>query len=283
VKVDSRALAGIERKITRAHEHFGCLHDEMAAWDARRPWRLVPEIHDQGPKHFFRLRFLEPIPIDWAVILGEGIHDLRSALDQAVYWLTVDWSREPLKNSSFPVNIRRADFEKRRKNGAWTNDSGMHKIRGIGPGPQAFIEALQPYPQRYRSFYCRDLRTIHDLWNQDKHRLVHLWGLRFRDPQLRLPKYVAPESAVQIDRRILQDCAIVLKILCVAPNMDVQVKGEIGTDLAFYSGKRTSGGTNESLWDIGSTVADIIRKLVKSIGRQDRPISTAVWTVKTNS
>jgi hypothetical protein len=280
VKVDSRALTGIERKIARAHEHFGFLHDEMAAWDARRPWRLVPEIHDQGRKHFYRLRFLEPIPIDWAVILGEGIHDLRSALDQAVYWLTVDWSREPLKNSSFPVNIRRADFDKRRKNGTWTNDSGMHKIRGIGPAPQAFIEALQPYPQRYRSFYCRDLRTIHDLWNQDKHRLVHLWGLRFRDPQLRLPKYIAPESAVQIDRRILQDRAIVLKILCRAPNLDVQVKGEIGADLAFYSGKRTSGGTNESLWDIASTVADIIRKLVNATGHQDRPISTVVWTAK---
>jgi hypothetical protein len=284
MKVDPHALAGIERKIARAHEHFGLLHDEMSAWDARRPWRLVPEIHDQGSKHFFRLRFLEPIPIDWAVILGEGIHDLRSALDQVVYWLTVDWSRTEFDGSAFPVYKRRAGFcqwDKRRK--AWSRSSGMYKIRGVGPGPQAFIEALQPYPQRYRRFYCRDLWTVHDLWNQDKHRLVHLWGLRFREPQLRLSKYIAAESAVQIDRRILQDRAIVLKILCRAPNLDVQVKGEIGADLTFYSGKRTSGGANESLWDITSTVADIIRKLVNAIGRQNQSINTTVWTAKTNS
>ncbi len=280
MKVDSRALAGIERKVTRAHEHFGFLHDEMAAWNARRPWRLVPEIHDQGRKHFYRLRFLEPIPIDWAVILGEAIHDLQSALDQCIYWLGVDWTRHEVPFCSFPVFTSRKLFYERTKGGAWSRRSGMNKIRGIGPGPQAFVEALQPYPQRYRRFYCRDVRTVHDLWNQDKHRLVHLWGLRFRDPQLRLAQYIAAESAVQFDRRILQDRAIVLKILCRAPNLDVQVKGEIGADLAFYSGKRTSGGTNESLWDIASTVADIIRKLVNAIGRQDRPISTAVWTAK---
>jgi hypothetical protein len=281
VKVDPRALAGIERKITRANEHFGRLHAEMSAWDARRPWRLVPEVHDNGRKHFYRLRLLEPIPVDWAVILGEAIHDLRSALDQTVYWLTVDWSGKPLERSSFPVYTKRAPFYQRTKKGPWSRGSGMYKIGGIGPGPQAFIEALQPYPQRYRWFYCRDLRTIHDLWNQDKHRLVHLWGLRLRDPQLRLSKHIAAESAVQIDRRILQDRAIMLKILCRAPNLDVKVKGEIGVDLAFYSGKRKSGGVNESLLDIANTVADIIRKLTNAIGRQDRPINLAAWTTKT--
>jgi hypothetical protein len=283
VKVDPRALAGIERKIARADEHFRRLHAEMSAWDARRPWRLVPEIHDKGRKHFHRLRFLEPVPIDWAVILGEAIHDLRSALDQAIYWLTVDWTGSELPLSSFPVYRRRSNFYQRTKKGIWSSSGGMYKIRGIGPGPQAFVEALQPYPQRYRRFYCRDLRTVHDLWNQDKHRLVHLWGLRFREPQLRLSKYIAAESAIQIDRRILQDRAIVLKILCRAPNLDVQVKGEIGADLAFYSGKRTSGGTNESLWDIASTIADIARKLTNTIGRQGEPINLTTWTTKATS
>jgi hypothetical protein len=284
VKVDPRALKGIERKIARANEHFGRLHGEMSAWDGRHPggmpaWRLAPEVHDQGRKHFYRLRFLQPIPIDWAVILGEAIHDLRSALDQVVYWLTVDWSGKPLKNSSFPVNTRKAQFEKRRKNGAWTNDSGMYKIRGVGPGPQAFIEALQPYPQRYRRFYCRDLRTVHDLWNQDKHRLVHLFGLRFRQPDLRLPQNIAEDCVFHVDRRVLQDGAIPLKLICGTPHQNVEVRGEIGADLAFYSGKRR-GGARESLWDTASTVADIIRKLLNAVGRQGHAINLAAWTVK---
>jgi hypothetical protein len=171
MKVDPRALAGIERKVARANEHFGRLHTEMAAWEAGhpdrvRPWVLTPEVHDHGSKHFYRLRFIKPIPIDWAIILGEAIHDLRSALDQIVYWLTVDWTGTPLRGSSFPVYTRRANFfQQAKKTAAWSTSGGMYKIRGVGPGPQAFIEALQPYPQRYRRFYYRDLRTVHDLWN----------------------------------------------------------------------------------------------------------------------
>jgi hypothetical protein len=281
VKVDPRALAGIERKITRANEHFGRLHAEMSAWDARGPgglppWGLVPEVHDNGRKHFYRLGFHRPIPIDWAVILGEAIHDLRSALDQAVYWLTVDWASEPLKGSSFPVYTRKANFAQRTKKGQWSSSGGMYKIRGVGPGPQAFIEALQPYPQRYRRFYCRDLRTVHDLWNQDKHRLVHLWGMRFREPQLRHPNYV---TGIHIDRRVLHERAIVMKVFCRTPQPQVEMVGEIGADLAFMSGKRRGGG-NQSLWDTASTVADIILKLLNAIGRQDQPINLAVWTAK---
>jgi hypothetical protein len=243
----------------------------MSAWDARDPgsprhWGFVQEIHDKGRKHFFRLRFADPIPVDWAVILGEAIHDLRSALDQVVYWLTVDWTRKPLKGSAFPVCTSTATFA-----------SARRKIRGIGPGPQAFIEALQPYPQRYRRFYCRDLRTVHDLWNHDKHRLVHLWGLRFRYPNLRLAE--PPGGTLHGDRRVLHDGAIVLKALCPTPYPKVKVEGEVGADLAFHSGKRRGGG-QESLWDTASTVADIICKLTNAVDQQDRPINLHVWTAK---
>jgi hypothetical protein len=69
VKVDPRALEGIERKIARADEHFRVLTDEMRTWSERKPWRFPYEVHDHGRKHFFRLQLAEPIPIDWAVTL----------------------------------------------------------------------------------------------------------------------------------------------------------------------------------------------------------------------
>lgn len=272
---------GIEGKIARADEHFRVLHDEMSAWQTRRPWGLVPEVHDQGRKHFYRLRFRESIPVGWAVILGEAIHDLRSALDQSIYWLTVDWEGHELRGSSFPVYTQRVNFYQRaKKTGAWSSSGGMYKIRGIGPGPQAFIEALQPYPQRYRRFYCGDLRTIHDLWNQDKHRLVHLWGLRFREPQLRVPQDIASDCVIGVDRRVLHDGAIVLNIACSAPHSQMQMGGEIGSDLTFASGKRRSGGRNELLWDTAGTVIDVIRKLINAVGRQEEPINLTTWTAK---
>jgi hypothetical protein len=256
----------------------------MTAWDARQPgglppWRLAAEVHDDGRKHFYRLRLLKPIPVDWAVILGEAIHDLRSALDQAVYWLTVDWTGRPLKGTQFPVYTRKANFEQwSKKQRAWSSSGGMYKIRGIGPGPQAFIEALQPYPQRFRRFYCWDVRAVHDLWNQDKHRLVQAWGMRFREPQLLLPQRLAQDCVIGVDRRVLQEGAIVLTILCGTPHAHVEMHGEIGADLTFTSGKRRRRGSNKMLWDTVSTVADVIRKLVNAIGRQEAPINLAAWS-----
>lgn len=282
MKVDPRAIAGIGEKVARAHHHLCVLHDEMRAWDARHPWRLAPpEIHDHGREHVFRLRLDEAIPVGWAVTLGEALHDLRSALDQSIYWLTVDAKRKPLDSTSFPVYRTRRDFEawsKRRK--AWSTTGGMHKIRGIGPGPHAFVEALQPYPQRYRRAQCYELRLLHDLWNQDKHRLVHLWGLRFVDEQLRFPKHIDADCSVGVYRRILHDGAVALRITCGSPHADVQMVGEMTAAISVKAGKRASGG-QVGLWGIYWTAADVIGKLVDAIGQQSRPINLTTWTATT--
>jgi hypothetical protein len=277
VKVDPRALLGIERKIARAEQHLGALYDEMATWSAGQPWGLFEEVHDQGRKHFWRLRLQRPIPVDWAVVLGEVIHNLRSALDQAVYWLTVDWTGGELPLSSFPVYTRRSSFYQRTKKGTWSSTAGMYKIRGIGRGPQAFIEALQPYPQRYRRPYCLDLRLIQDLWNQDKHRLVHLWGLRFGDAQVRLDQRFIADCVVGLDRRLLHDGAIVLTVTCDPPHPEVKVQGELSGVLSIYGGKH-AGGPSVGLLDMQRTAVDVIRKLTNAIGRQNDPINLAVWT-----
>jgi hypothetical protein len=179
------------------------------------------------------------------------------------------------------VYTRKANFYQRtKKTGEWSSSGGMYKIRGIGPGPQAFIEALQPYPQRYRRFYCRDLRAVHDLWNQDKHRLVHLWGLRFREPQLRFAPNIVADCAIGVDRRVLHDGAIVLTFACRTPHAEMQMVGEIGSDLTFMSGKSRSAPRNQLLWDTAGTVADVIRKLISAIGQQTQPINLTTWTAK---
>jgi hypothetical protein len=101
--------------------------------------------------------------------------------------------------------------------------------------------------------------------------------MRFRDPQLTWPPYV---EAVGINRRVLQERAVVLKFTCSPPQSHVQVGGEIGADLSFYSGKRRSGGPNEIFWDTVGTVEDVVRKLIGAIGRQEQPISRHIWTHK---
>jgi len=136
------------------------------------------EVHDEGRKHLWRLRMDAEIPVEWAVILGEIVHNLRSALDQSVY-CSASTDQEARPRIGLPRLHLKSAFAQRKKKSTteWSSTSGMYKIRGIGPGPHAFIEALQPYPQRCGQRRDRlALRLLHDFWNQDKHRLVHLWG-----------------------------------------------------------------------------------------------------------
>ena len=274
MKVDPRALAGIDIKIARASKHLDALHGEMVAWDQRRPWRLSHEVHDNGRKHLFRLRYEEEIPVEWAVVLGEIIHNLRSALDQSVYWLGVDWTGKPVPGSSFPVYVRKANFAERSKRSkAWSSTSGMHKIRGIGPGPHAFVEALQPYPQRCgRRRECLALRLLHDFWNQDKHRLVHLWGLRVTDDKMELPVKIADDCVLGIDRRIRHEGAIVMRLICDPPHPEVQMSGELTAFLSIQAGKQ-AGGATMSLLEMLRITARVVRNLTDAVGHQADPVS----------
>jgi hypothetical protein len=276
LKVDQRALAGIDRKIARADEHFRTLNREMEAWFTDGPYRLLPEEYDEGRKHFYRLKLPKPIPLDWAVIMGEAIHDLRSALDQCVYWLGVDSTRSEVPFSSFPVYNSKSAFYERDSKGAWTRRSGMNKIRGIGPGPQAFIEDLQPYPQRYRRFDCVAVGTMHDLWNQDKHRLVHLWGMHFKDEQFRFAQDIAADCVVSLKRGVLHDGAIVMTITCDPPHTEMEVRrkvtGKINGQPVIKGGNRAGGATLRPR-DLHSAIAGVVQKLVGAIGHQDDPIN----------
>lgn len=286
MKVDQRGIEAIRLKVDRAYEHFTCLHAEMRTWDNfgtnNRPWVLLPEVHENGRKHWYRVRFLKPMPVEWAVILGEALHDLRSALDQAVYWLTIDWIGKRLDGTAFPVCRKRAHFTKAHSRGPYkglpTRDSGLYKVRGLGPGPLAFVEALQPYPQRWRSDHVFAIKALNELWNQDKHRLVHLFGLHFANPQVRFHKTVAPDIAVLFDNRVKHDHAIVLKLLCDPPHPQVEMLGQIWGAPSIFAGQRAHGA-NLNMWDIAGHVVDVINKLVAAIGRQTRPINSRVWSV----
>jgi hypothetical protein len=154
----------------------------------------------------------------------------------------------------------------------------MYKIRGIGPGPHAFIEAVQPYPQRWRNDYCFAVKVLNDLWNQDKHRLVHLWGLRFHDPKISLaPGQAALDCGVYFDARVRHENAIVLKVVCTTPHPEMKMNSQVASSLVFAAGKGKRGGSY-SLWDIARCNIDIINKLIGAIGHQDRPINIAIWT-----
>src|SRR3954452_1429230 len=75
-------------KVDRATAHYADLKARIDAWFASDPYRLESVIADDRCNWTLYLRVDRPPRlVEWATILGDCLHNLRSALDAAVWEL----------------------------------------------------------------------------------------------------------------------------------------------------------------------------------------------------
>lgn len=75
-------MLGPKLKLDRARQHIGELKRQAAAFGKRRPYRIVLEAADKPHMVKFTVRIRENIPKYLAPIVGDIVHNMRSALDQ---------------------------------------------------------------------------------------------------------------------------------------------------------------------------------------------------------
>lgn len=154
-----------ELRLDRAFHHLQSLKAEVARWKEKRPYRVVNEGDADSVYKFVKVRVLEDPPPVLGSIVGDCVHNLRSALDNLVYGLAESRNGGPLppeieNRPEFPVFRDRAKFLSKGKN----------RIRDIAPVAQTIIQGLQPY-RRGRVYWNDPLWQLHELSNRDKHRL----------------------------------------------------------------------------------------------------------------
>jgi hypothetical protein len=159
-----------ELKLDRARNHLQALEYESDAWLDSKPYRLTEE---PGTRRYEKVLFaelLQPVPSRLAPIIGDCVHNLRSALDNLAYELAIAYTGEPLptnieKSSGFPILFRDNEGSKKRVN---------HMIRGMHPEAQAIIRRLQPHRPTDNASPADPLWLLNELSNKDKHRFPHL-------------------------------------------------------------------------------------------------------------
>jgi hypothetical protein len=111
---------------------------------------------------------LPPPPTRWSLIVGDCVHNLRSALDHLVYQLVIASGVTPKErnNLQFPICFKPSQWE--------TN--GGSKLLGMKPEWQRAVENLQPHKRRNEPTIAgqHPLEVIATLDNTDKHRELHL-------------------------------------------------------------------------------------------------------------
>jgi hypothetical protein len=147
-------------KLRRGKEHLYVLEAETRKfWDSD-PYTLVHERNGQDFPNLLRFKLTQPIPYHtWGLILGDAVHNVRSALDYIVWRLAGSHLED--RTSMFPIYAIEDN---------WKNTQWRFKEWPIHPGALAYIQSLQPYarpdPKRAKLWILQEFDA------RDKHKLI---------------------------------------------------------------------------------------------------------------
>ncbi len=94
-------LTGVWAKLKQADSHIIQLEHEVVGYLQRNPYGVAIEDRpEMGKRVAVVLEITEPIPAVIPLVLGDAVHNLRSALDHLAYQAVPESSRE---NAAFPI------------------------------------------------------------------------------------------------------------------------------------------------------------------------------------
>lgn len=214
----------VRLKIDWAEKHLDALDAEIDRWNSgpRKPRRLT-RICDGVPSTEFRaqIRFDPPIPDTLPMIIGDAVHNLRSALDHLACALAE--LENPTASETghfgveFPIYITEGEFNRR----------GAAKIKKLATAAHDEIKSLQPYHAGDDARLQR-LWVLHQLDIIDKHRQISIMGGRYSLPANFTPQALQGNEFVFEGRIYVPfNDGDIIRILGVDPEFEPDMTGTI--------------------------------------------------------
>lgn len=153
-------------KVERAQEHLASLSAEVRAYLESKPYAVSIRRDPQSRRLIYFVASVRPAPKRLSALLGDTIHNLRSALDHLAFQLVwVATGKSPSNHVYFPIADDRSKYiEQRRK-----------QLKGATPAAIAAVDGLSPYKGGND-----ELWLLHKLNNVDKHRVLITAGSAFQ-------------------------------------------------------------------------------------------------------
>jgi hypothetical protein len=155
--VQDTACNGPRAKIDRTNSHIKGLQTEINQFLARQPYRIFVQNDTEVRQNRLCCEVRELAPVSFGLIVGDAIHNLRTALDILANDLVVFCTGKPDQEVYFPIYNDAATFESR----------GVKRIEGASPAIIDLLRSVQPYNSGDNA-----LRCLHDLDIRDKHKLI---------------------------------------------------------------------------------------------------------------
>jgi len=247
-------------KLGRAKEHLDALDESVRVFSVRYPYTLSPEFDAQQGDYALYFRQQKLIPRIWSLVLGDTIHNIRSALDNLVYLLGVRHSGAPrtkreVERPQFVIADTPGDFA----------IQASRRLFCLSPQAQAVTEGLQPY-QSAPGSAGNPLALLRDLNDIDKQRHLVLAYANLLAGTVRIAGPGIPPDGISILVRtgILEDGTVVARYTLPASVKYANVDVESGMVFQFSLADSGQQGTSLSrLSANGSmTIFDYLRMRV---------------------
>lgn len=155
-------LDGPRLKVVRAREHLEALQDHESRFFLESdPYSITQDFDRKAGKRIYRIAVLKNPPLRrFAALIGDCVHNLRSALDHLVWQLSEDSSGAAERDTitQFPIFRYEGLYE----------SSGLRQVARVGERAASVIRLLQPF--HHDQPLLHPLWFVHDLDIRDKHR-----------------------------------------------------------------------------------------------------------------
>jgi len=152
-------------KIAHASKLFLALKSDVATWVGARPYSEIANFSDDRLQWSLHLKVGAPPPTqDWSAQVGDTLHNLRSALNAAI-WDYANRNRQEIRHPKlvqFPIVEGAND---------WPNEA-KKRLQGIAPEIVERIKNIQPFNRPLEERAQDALLLLENLNNHDKHRSV---------------------------------------------------------------------------------------------------------------
>jgi hypothetical protein len=267
-------LVGCLLKMQRAEKHFQELQNTVKAFVGSDPYAVVNE-PDAKPKHYVaRLKIEREPPPELSPIIGDIIHNARSALDHLVWLLIKKAGNDPTdrKVSGRPpfLIFTKDPFDSAiyATTDKWKNAKGTWDsyTKGMDRVDVGIIKRMQPYSSPFDP-NLHPLARLNELSNWDKHRELHFAGQVGVVTGTRVLEGVSPSAAIKPywflpEPKVLKEGTIIARYEGGSvPEGEPQVNTNLtlSVDIAFGEGSPHDGlGVEDTLQEIGMHVSNVL-------------------------
>lgn len=229
------SLEGVWAKLARAQEHHDLLEQEVRDFIEQDPQPIglsIPYLDTESGWHVCLAIAREPPPPRLGVLLGDLLHNVRSALDHLVRQLVIlneETPRAGGRGNDYPLAMTEHE---------WRTAEGS-SLRGVAEEHRATIQITQPYRAGpgAEDTIPGHLRRLSDV---DKHQVVHPTLAVILDPGERLTARVTrgPGTVTHTQFRPFGSFEhgtelVRVRVEPLTPDTEVVVDGEAEVGMAF--------------------------------------------------